>query len=175
MKAALAAGAKIVNDVCALTGDAAALETVARSGAYVILMHKLGDPETMQDAPAYDDVVADILAYLELRIGSCEAAGISHGRIAVDPGIGFGKTMDHNLELIARLDEFGKLDVPVAIGVSRKSFISAVAGKAAPKDRLGGSLAAILAAFDRGAQILRVHDVAATAQAVALRQALRTK
>jgi dihydropteroate synthase len=172
MHAALNAGATIVNDVSALTNDPAALATVAEHKAHVILMHMQGQPGSMQDAPRYDDVVGEILDYLASRITACEAAGIKRSTIAADPGIGFGKSTDHNLELIARLDEFSALDVPIVIGASRKSFISNVAAPTEPKQRLAGSIASALASLERGAAILRVHDVAETAQALAIWHAI---
>ncbi|NKB48908.1 MAG: dihydropteroate synthase [Alphaproteobacteria bacterium] len=168
MDEAIAAGATVVNDVSALQFDPAALDVVAASAASVILMHMQGAPETMQAAPHYDDVVLDVYAALARRVAACEAAGIDRSRICVDPGIGFGKTVAHNMALISALGTFHGLGCAVAIGVSRKSFIDAVAGTTQPKDRLAGSLAAMLTALDQGAQIVRVHDVAKTVQAVAL-------
>ncbi|MDH3737849.1 MAG: dihydropteroate synthase [Alphaproteobacteria bacterium] len=168
MAAAIGAGARIINDVSALTHDPAALEVVAASDAALILMHMQGTPETMQAAPAYDDVVLDVYDALADRVAVCEAAGIARSRICVDPGIGFGKTVAHNLSLIASLGLFQGLGCAVAIGVSRKSFIDAVAGTTRPQDRLAGSLAAMLAALGQGAQLVRVHDVAETVQAIAL-------
>jgi dihydropteroate synthase len=172
MAAALAAGARIINDVTALTGDAKALATVAASQAAVVLMHMQGDPRTMQDNPTYGDVVAEVSAYLAGRIAACEAAGIARPRLAVDPGIGFGKTVAHNVALLQSLDRLRRLGCAVVIGVSRKSFIARLSRGEAPADRLGGSLAAALAAVARGAHILRVHDVAATAQALKVWQAV---
>ena len=173
MAAALDAGAQIINDISALTDDPAALATAAGSTAAIVLMHKKGQPRDMQTAPAYGDVVAEVAAYLAGRIESCEAAGIARARIAVDPGFGFGKNKGHNLDLLSHLGALHCLGVPLAIGVSRKSFIADIAGPLLPRARLPGSLAAALAALDRGAQILRVHDVAKTVQAVALSIALR--
>ncbi|MFT5181277.1 MAG: dihydropteroate synthase [Alphaproteobacteria bacterium] len=168
MGAAIAAGARIVNDVSALTHDPEALDVVAASDASVVLMHMQGSPETMQKAPHYDDVVLDVYDALASRVGACEAVGIARARICVDPGIGFGKTVAHNMALISQLAIFQGLGCAVAIGVSRKSFIDAIAGTAGPQDRLAGSLAAMLAALGQGAQIVRVHDVAETVQAVAM-------
>jgi len=168
MAAAVEAGAKIINDVSALEGEGS-LEVAASSGASVILMHKLGDPGTMQAAPVYANVTRDVRAYLAGRIQACEDAGLGLDRIAVDPGIGFGKDLDHNLALLAHLDALTDLQVPLVLGVSRKSFIgrlSAGAGRKNAKERLGGSLAAALAGVTRGASILRVHDVAQTRQAL---------
>jgi dihydropteroate synthase len=168
MGAAIAGGARIVNDVSALTHDPDAMAVIAASDASVILMHMQGTPESMQQAPHYDDVVLDVYDALEARVAACAAAGIARSRICVDPGIGFGKTAPHNLALIASLAIFHGLGCAVGIGVSRKSFIDAIAGTSRPKDRLPGSLAAMLAALGQGAQIVRVHDVAETVQAVAL-------
>lgn len=174
MKAALDAGAAIVNDVTALTG-ASALDLVAKRGASCVLMHMQGAPRTMQEDPRYDDAPAEIAAYLGGRVAACEAAGIARDKIAVDPGIGFGKTPRHNAQLIARLDVLKALGAAVLIGVSRKSFIAALSKGEKPKDRLPGSLAAALAALDRGADILRVHDVAATVQALKVWAAIETE
>lgn len=168
MRAAIAAGACIVNDVSALQDDSAALDVVAASDVGVILMHMQGEPATMQQAPAYDDVVLDVYDALAARVAACEAAGIARARICIDPGIGFGKTAAHNLALIAALAMFHGLGCALAIGVSRKSFIEAVSGPAPPKDRLAGSLAAMLAAVGQGVNLVRVHDVAETVQALGL-------
>jgi dihydropteroate synthase len=172
MAAALPAGARIINDVTALTGDPDALKTVAASQAAVVLMHMQGDPRKMQDNPTYGDVVAEVSAYLAGRIAACEAAGIPRTRLAVDPGIGFGKTVAHNVALLQSLDRLRRLGCALVIGVSRKSFIARLSRGEAPTDRLGGSLAAALAAVARGAHILRVHDVAATVQALKVWQAV---
>ncbi|MEE2980872.1 MAG: dihydropteroate synthase [Pseudomonadota bacterium] len=173
MAAALDAGATVVNDVSALTYDDASLGTVAASGAPVVLMHTQGDPKTMQRDPTYDCAPLDVYDYLEGRIVACLAAGIERGRMVIDPGIGFGKSpTGHNIEILQRLGLFHGLGCPLLLGVSRKSFIGRLAGIEAPKDRLAGSLAAGLATLDQGVQILRVHDVAETAQAVAVWDAL---
>jgi dihydropteroate synthase len=172
MRAALQAGARIINDVTALTGDPESLAVAADSGAAIVLMHMSGDPRTMQDDPRYDDVMLDVLDFLEGRIAACRAAGIVPARIAVDPGIGFGKKDPHNLALMRRLALFHGTGCAVAMGASRKSFIARLGGGGAPKERLGGSLAAALAAAGQGVQILRVHDVAETRQALAIRRAV---
>ena len=172
MRAALEAGAAIINDISALEGDPESLSVAAGSRASVVLMHMQGTPATMQDEPAYQDVLREIFDYLEGRIEACLSAGIPRERICVDPGIGFGKTSDHNLELLANLHLFRKLGVPVMLGVSRKSFIGALCRNEPPQERLGGSIAAALAGIARGVQILRVHDVAETAQAVAVWHAI---
>ncbi len=172
MAAALDAGAAIVNDITALAGDPDSLGVVAAAGCPVVLMHMSGTPRTMQVAPRYDDVGAEGADHLAGRIAACEAAGIDRARIAIDPGIGFGKTVAHNLELLRGLGRFAALGVPVLVGTSRKSFIGALAGGVGPKDRLAGSLVTAVHAARCGAQILRVHDVAETAQALAVAGAL---
>jgi len=167
MRAALAAGAAMVNDIEALESPGA-LEAVAASDCAVCLMHKKGDPQTMQRDPRYADVVAEVKAYLSARITAVEDAGVARERIAIDPGFGFGKTPAHNLELLRRLDEFRSLGVPVVAGFSRKSTLGVITGKPA-----GERLAASLSAALLGAHILRVHDVAETRDALAVWQALR--
>ncbi len=166
MEAALGAGARIINDVTALEGDPRAMAVVAASGAGVVLMHMQGEPGTMQQNPHYDDAAAEVFAYLKDRVAACEAAGIARDRIAVDPGIGFGKTLAHNLDILARLELYATLDVPLVLGVSRKSFIGQLADAPEPKGRMAGSVAAALAGAQRGAAIVRVHDVAETVQAI---------
>jgi dihydropteroate synthase len=172
MAAALEAGARLVNDITALTGDPASLALVAGRGCPAVLMHMLGEPATMQRDPRYLDAPLDLYDYLEQRIAACRAAGIAVADLAIDPGIGFGKTLAHNLELIDRLALFHGLGVPILLGVSRKSFIGRLSRGEPPKQRLAGSLAAALAGFERGCQIVRVHDVAETLQARALWSAL---
>ena len=172
MRAALAAGACIVNDVTALAGDPDSLAVAVESGAAVVLMHMQGEPRSMQRDPTYRHAPADIYDVLADRVAACRRAGIAPGNIAVDPGIGFGKTLGHNLQLLDGLALFAGLGSAVMLGVSRKGFIGRVAGVAEPKERLPGSLAAGLAGLDRGAQLLRVHDVAETRQAVAVRNAI---
>ncbi|RMD88523.1 MAG: dihydropteroate synthase, partial [Alphaproteobacteria bacterium] len=173
MAAALDAGAAIVNDVSALTHDPGSLELVAARRCPVVLMHARGDPRTMQDNPVYEDVLGEVFAFLESRLRACEAAGIPRQRLIVDPGIGFGKTVRHNLTLINQIAAFHGLGVPLLLGASRKRFIGALAQEARPDHRLGGSLAVALAAVDKGVQILRVHDVAETVQALAVHQGLQ--
>jgi dihydropteroate synthase len=173
MHAAIAAGARIVNDVSALAGDRESLPLVARSGAAVVLMHMRGDPTTMQDSPRYDDVVREVADFLARRVAECRAAGIADDRICVDPGIGFGKTLAHNLALLREAGAVRPAGVALLVGASRKSFIAAAAGGSPPSARLPGSLAAALAAYEAGADILRVHDVAETRQALVLWQAIR--
>lgn len=172
MAAALEAGARIINDVTALAGESGSLRAAAESGAPVVLMHMQGDPRTMQDNPVYDDAPLDIYDFLDSRIEACTAAGIDRGRIAVDPGIGFGKTDRHNAEVLARLSLFHGLGCGVLVGASRKRFVAGISKSEPPAARLPGSLAAALAALDQGVQILRVHDVAETRQAIAVWDAL---
>jgi dihydropteroate synthase len=172
MRAALGRGAAIINDVSALTADPDSLAVAAASDAPVILMHARGDPRTMQESPVYEDVVAEVHAYLEQRIEACVGAGIDAARLIVDPGIGFGKTLEHNLTLLRNLHRFHDLGCPLLLGVSRKSFLGRLSGGAPAHGRLPGSLAAALAAIHQGVHILRVHDVAETRQALAVWQAI---
>ncbi len=172
MEKAVAAGAAVINDISALAGDEGSLSLAARLGVPVILMHCRGEPKTMQAAPAYDHPPGEIFDYLEARIAACEAAGISRGKIAVDPGIGFGKALEHNLAILSHLSLFHGLGCPVLIGVSRKSFIGHITGESAPKQRLPGSLAAMLAGLGQGVQMVRAHDIAETAQALAVWRAI---
>jgi len=172
MAAALDAGAQMVNDVTALTGDPAALPLVARAQVPVVLMHMRGEPRTMQQDPVYEDAPLDVFDYLEARCAACLEAGLSPGHLAVDPGIGFGKTVLHNLQILDRLALYQGLGCAVLLGVSRKSFIARLSHGEPAKARLPGSLAAALAGLERGVQILRVHDVAETAQAVAVWRAI---
>ncbi len=158
--AALDAGATIVNDVTALRGDAAMAALVAERGCDACLMHMLGEPRTMQHDPRYGDVVADVRAFLAERLAHAIGAGIAEQRIWLDPGIGFGKTIDHNLELLARLDEIVALGRPVVVGTSRKSFLGTISGGRAPGDRVAGTIATNVIALTRGASVFRVHDVA---------------
>jgi dihydropteroate synthase len=174
--AALSAGATVVNDISAGRSDPDMLETVARAGAGYIAMHMLGEPRTMQDDPRYDDVVDDIAAFLDERLAAARAAGISPGALAADPGIGFGKTVDHNLALLARLPELvARVGVPVLVGASRKTFIGRVLGGDDPlpaSERDDGTLATVVWALDRGARIVRVHEARPAVDAVRLLQAL---
>ena len=174
MKAAVEAGAHIVNDVSALGFDPMALRTVSALNVPVILMHSPSDPTTMQNDPKYDDVLLDVFDALSNRIEICEDAGIPRDRIMVDPGIGFGKTVDHNKALIANIGIFHALGVPIVLGASRKSFIGAITGAMDPSERVYGSIAAALSGAYQGAQIIRVHDVAATKQAFEIFNAGRT-
>jgi dihydropteroate synthase len=166
-EAALDAGATIVNDVTALRGDPEMAALCADRGATVVLMHMLGTPRTMQDEPRYDDVVDEVKAFLADRLATATAAGVGEERIWLDPGIGFGKTAEHNLELLRRLRELGELGRPLVVGASRKSFIGRVDGSDAG-ERLGGTIASSVLAAAEGAEILRVHDVAEVGQAIAV-------
>jgi dihydropteroate synthase len=172
MGAALEAGARIVNDVTALGGDPDSLSVAASAEAPVVLMHMQGEPRTMQAKPSYADAPLDIYDFLAERVAACAAAGIPPERIAVDPGIGFGKTVTHNLQVLDRLAVYHGLGCALLLGVSRKSFIGRLSRDEPPKGRVPGSLAAALAGLDRGAQIVRVHDVAETRQALMLWRAI---
>lgn len=171
MHRAAEAGADILNDVSALSHDRDAMEAAAESGLPIILMHALGDPKIMQLDPRYDDVALDVFEYLEGRILAAEAAGIDRSRLIVDPGIGFGKTLHHNLELMAQIAMLHGLGVPVLLGASRKRFIGTLTGVETASERVAGSIGAALAAAGQGVQIIRVHDVAATQQAMAVWEA----
>jgi dihydropteroate synthase len=173
MRRAAQAGAHLINDVSALSHDPTSLEVASRTGLPVVLMHARGDPRTMQDKPAYADVVLDVCDMLQARIEACEAAGIPRSRLIVDPGIGFGKTLAHNLAVLGSLSLFHGLGCAVLLGASRKSFIGRLTGTADPDERLPGSLAAALLGAAEGVQILRVHDVAATRQALAVWEGAR--
>ena len=169
MRAAIAAGAAMINDVDALRAPGA-LDAVAASGAAVCLMHMQGDPATMQRAPHYDDVVGEVLVFLRERVEACRSAGIPETQLVVDPGFGFGKTVEHNLTLLRALDRLHALGVPVLAGLSRKGMLGKLTGRAVDA-RVHASVAAALAAVTRGADIVRVHDVAATVDALKVWQA----
>jgi dihydropteroate synthase len=162
---ALAAGATVVNDVSAFRFDPELAGLVAASGAGCCLMHMLGEPRTMQLDPRYDDVVADVKAFLEERLAFAVAEGVAEERVWLDPGIGFGKTLDHNLELLRRLDEIVAIGRPVVVGTSRKSFLGKLTGRP-EKERLAGTVATNVIALERGARVFRVHDVAPVADAL---------
>jgi dihydropteroate synthase len=171
----LAAGAKIVNDITGLTGDPAMPEVACDARAGIILMHMQGTPATMQLDPRYDDVVNDIFQFFEERLRNLTLSGIAREQVALDPGIGFGKTRDHNLEILARLEEFQRLGRPLCLGVSRKGFFGRVLDRPV-EQRLAGSLAAVCHAQCCGAvQIVRVHDVAATRDVVLVLEAIHAK
>ena len=165
--AGLDAGAAIVNDVTALRGDPEMAPLIAQRGCDCCLMHMLGEPRTMQSDPRYDDVVADVKAFLEQRLEFAVAQGIAEERIWLDPGIGFGKAVDHNLELLRRLDELVALGRPIVIGTSRKSFLGRITGRDA-HERVPGTIAANVLALARGASIFRVHDVPEARDALAV-------
>jgi dihydropteroate synthase len=166
-EAAVAAGATYVNDVSAFRHDPDLAGLVADRGLDCCLMHMLGEPRTMQAEPRYDDVVSDVKAFLEARMAAVVAAGVPEERIQLDPGIGFGKTLEHNLELLRRLDEIVALGRPVVVGTSRKSFIGRITGRDVT-ERVHGTVATCVLALERGARVLRVHDVAAAADALAV-------
>ena len=167
-EAALAAGAEIVNDVSAFRFDPALAELVAERGVDCVLMHMLGEPRTMQEDPRYDDVVDDVRAFLEERVAFAVAAGVAEERVWLDPGIGFGKTVEHNLALLRRLDEIVAIGRPVVVGTSRKRFIGALTGDKPEGERLPGTIATNVLALERGATVFRVHDVAEVGDALAV-------
>ncbi|SFR43096.1 dihydropteroate synthase [Yoonia tamlensis] len=170
-QAAITAGADLVNDVSALGYDAGTAQVAATAGTPVCLMHAQGDPATMQQNPAYDDVLLDVYDYLEQRIAHATAAGIARDRIVIDPGIGFGKTLDHNLALLRGLSLFHALGCPILLGASRKKFIGTIGGDLSA-DRTSGSVAVALHGARQGVQLLRVHDISATKQALDLEWAI---
>jgi len=170
MRAVLAAGADMINDINALRAPGA-IEIVAASKAAVCLMHMQGEPATMQQAPRYDDVVGEVADFLGERVASAEAAGIPLNRIAVDPGFGFGKSLEHNIELLRRLGELAVPGLPLMVGMSRKSMLGLITGRPA-QERVPAGIAAHVLAVLRGARILRVHDVAATRDAIEVLQAV---
>ena len=163
---AIDAGATYVNDVTALRGDPEMAAVVADAGCELCLMHMLGTPRTMQDDPSYGDVVAEVAAFLSERADFAIAAGVEPERIQLDPGIGFGKTLEHNLQLLGRLDEIAAIGFPVVAGLSRKSFLGTITGREEPAARVSASVAGAVLAWERGASVLRVHDVAATVDAL---------
>jgi dihydropteroate synthase len=165
--AALDAGATIVNDVTALRGDPAMAALIAERGCDCILMHMLGEPRTMQRDPAYDDVVGEVGAFLTERLRHAVSQGIDEQRVWLDPGIGFGKTIDHNLELLQRLDELVALGRPLVVGTSRKAFLGTITGRG-PQQRVAGTIATNVLALARGASVFRVHDVAEARDALAV-------
>jgi dihydropteroate synthase len=174
MRAALAAGARMINDISALRHDPDSLQVAGESGLAVVLMHSQGEPATMQRQPAYEHAPLDVFDHLQDRIQAWEQAGFQRDRLLIDPGIGFGKTVTHNLEILSRLGLYLGLGLPLLLGVSRKSFIARIAGDAAVTDRLAGSLAAVLHGLTQGLSVVRVHDVAATKQALRVWQGLQS-
>jgi dihydropteroate synthase len=173
-RSVLDAGASIVNDVSSLQWDRAMASVIARSGAGVVLMHMQGTPQTMQQAPQYHDVVEDVARFLEERMHAAIEAGIPETNIVLDPGIGFGKLLEHNLDLLDRLSELTRLNRPLLVGPSRKSFIGQLVGRHA-EHREWGTAAAVAIAVDRGARILRVHDAAMMADVVTVAAAIRSR
>jgi dihydropteroate synthase len=171
MRRAIEAGASMVNDVGALRAPGA-LAAIAGSDAAVCLMHMRGEPGTMQDAPRYDDVLTEVRNFLAARVAACEAAGIARERLAIDPGFGFGKALEHNLALLAGLPALAEAGLPVLVGVSRKRMVGAMTGRG-EGERLAGSLAAAVVAVERGASIVRAHDVHETVDALAVVAAVR--
>jgi dihydropteroate synthase len=172
-EAALDDGASIVNDVTAFRGDPRMAAFVATAGCPVVLMHMLGEPKTMQKEPRYDDVTREVRGFLEERAGHANAAGVRPENIILDPGIGFGKTLEHNLMLLARLDEIVALGPPVLLGASRKRFLGSITGAEEARDRLFGTVATTVLGYERGATLFRVHDVRANREALAVAQAVR--
>lgn len=171
MEAAAAAGAGIINDVTGLIGDPRSFDTAVALGLPLCLMHMQGEPQTMQADPQYDDAPAEVFTFLAGQAMALMEAGVSAEKICLDPGIGFGKTLEHNLQIMARLDELVDAGWPVLLGASRKSFIAKIT-PAGPEERLGGSLAAVLAGFGAGVSLFRVHDVQETVQALAVAEAI---
>jgi dihydropteroate synthase len=169
---AVAAGADIVNDISAMTLDSDMASTVADLGVPIVLMHILGDPKTMQDEPVYDDVVEEVASWLEDRVALAERAGIARSQVVIDPGIGFGKTVDHNYALMANLDRFARTGQAVLLGTSRKSFIGKVVGKP-PRERVFGTAATVAWGIMAGAHIVRVHDVAEMVDVARVSDAMR--
>jgi dihydropteroate synthase len=166
MRAALQYNVEIINDVSALTHDINSIDTIKNSNAIICLMHMVGTPQTMQSAPYYDDVVHEVKEFLSERIQTCVNKDIDQNRLWIDVGIGFGKNLDHNLELLRSLDVFQDLGCPLMLGTSRKSFIEKICGNASPDQRLGGSIASIINGYELGVNIFRVHDVMETKQAL---------
>lgn len=172
-RSALEAGASMINDVTALRGDPEMPAVAAEAECPVCLMHMQGEPRTMQENPSYRDVVGDIIAFFRERIDFAVSQGIRRGNIIIDPGIGFGKTLQHNLEILRRLDEFLSLGQTLMIGASRKSFIGKVSGEEDTEKRLPGTIATTVMAFEKGVRIFRVHDVAENYQALQVAAAIR--
>jgi dihydropteroate synthase len=174
-RAAIDAGAGLINDVAAFCHDPALAKLAAKTRTSVCLMHAQGDPKTMQDAPYYDDVLLDVYDFLAQRVAVAQAAGISRAEIVIDPGIGFGKTLEHNLTLLRNISLFHGLGCVILLGASRKSFIGDISGATSAQDRAFGSVSVAQMAVLQGVQMLRVHDIAATRQALALQMAITTR
>jgi dihydropteroate synthase len=175
MQQAVNSGANFINDVSGLQGDPDSVSVVAGSGLPVCIMHMQGTPQTMQDNPNYNNILDEVMAFFEERLSYCEANGVAQNRVILDPGIGFGKTLEHNLTLLKNLKELHRFGCPLLLGVSRKSFIGAITGEADPKQRLAGSLAAALYGLEAGVQIFRVHDVKETRQAFDVYRAIKAQ
>ena len=175
MQMAVSSGANIINDISGLRGDPESVSVVAGGDFPVCIMHMKGTPQDMQDNPEYDNIIDEILSFFEERLLFCKKNGVSENKVILDPGIGFGKTLDHNLEILRNMDKFQKFGCPVMLGASRKSFIGAISGEENPKNRLAGSLAAALSGLQQGVQIFRVHDVKETRQAIAVYNRIYTK
>ena len=173
MREAISAGAGMINDVMALR-EPGALSAAAEVGVPVCLMHMQGEPRTMQQSPEYGDVVAEVIEFLQKRVDACKAAGIALDNLVIDPGFGFGKSVSHNFELLNKLELLEDLELPILVGISRKSMIGAILGDRPVEERLYGSLGAAVVAAMKGSAILRVHDVRATTDALAIVSALRT-
>ena len=174
-RAAVAAGASLINDVAANRADAAMWDVVRETGAGYVLMHMQGTPQTMQAAPQYESVMIEVFEFFLQRLNALRECGVSAEQIVLDPGLGFGKTTEHNLELLAGLSHFTAYQRPLLIGASRKAFIGKVSGTEGSADRLPGSLACACEAVAQGAQIIRTHDVAATRQALRLTEAIHAR
>ncbi len=172
MGAAVSAGAQIVNDITSLTGDEKSPELIRRLRVPVVLVHMQGEPRTMQQQPSYTDAVTEVFEYFSERVTTLEKFGIPKSQIAIDPGIGFGKSLDHNLSILGNLDKFLSIGCVLLLGVSRKSFINSIYPKSATYSRIGGSIAAALTGIRRGVGILRVHDVATTCEALSVWSAI---
>ncbi len=172
MSAAIKAGANIINDISALTHDAKSVHIVADSNLPICLMHMQGNPQNMQDSPAYGNVVDEILSFFDERLEFCTCHNIDQSRIIIDPGIGFGKTLEHNLAIIKNISKFKRLGCPILLGASRKSFIGSICGEKDPKRRVSGSLAAALYGLSQDVEIFRVHDVFETKQAFDIYKAI---
>ncbi|MEJ2609596.1 MAG: dihydropteroate synthase [Candidatus Thiodiazotropha sp.] len=173
MREAVSAGAGMINDIMALR-EPGALQVVAEAGVPVCLMHMQGEPRMMQNAPHYEQVITEVKTFLQARLNACMQAGISHDRVILDPGFGFGKTLAHNLELLKNLDQFESLNLPLLVGISRKSMIGALLGDRPVNERLFGSLAAAVVAAMKGGAIIRAHDVRATVDAMKIVSVVRS-
>ena len=174
MKTAIDAGANIVNDVSGLCHDSDSINVVADFGVPICIMHMKGNPKDMQDKPEYNNIINDICSFFDDRIRFCKQSGISQDKIILDPGIGFGKTLEHNLLILNNIQEFAQFDCKIMLGASRKSFIGAICGEEEPKERLGGSVATAIYGSEQGVSIFRVHDVKETRQAFDVYNAIKT-